>query len=204
MPDPLTVKPYEALKRNTSGTAIRSFKAKQLTVTALFAAIICVAAPVSIPGPAIPLSLATLAVMIAGALLGPVRSSAAVSLYLVIGSVGIPVFAGFKGGFAVLAGPTGGYLAGYIALAFICGMCRIIPARSTTGSASILTALCVLGTIVLYTLGTIWYCIISGSTPASALIICVVPFLPGDALKIALCVTFVVTIRRRFRFEIFG
>ena len=202
MPDPLTVKAYERLKHDIY-RPVRSQKVKQLTATALFAAIICVAAPVSIPAPAIPLSLATLAVMLAGALLGPARGTAAVSLYLIIGSIGIPVFAGFKGGFAVLAGPTGGYLAGYIALAFICGMSRMIPSSSAKGFAFILTALCICGTIVLYTLGTIWYCVISSSTPASALVICIVPFLPGDSLKISMCVAFTVTIKRRSLFEIF-
>ena len=87
-------------------------KTKDLTLTAVMAALICIAGPLTIAIGPVPLSLATFAVYLAGAVLGPKRGTAAVALYLVIGIVGVPVFSGFTGGFQQLAGVTGGSLIG--------------------------------------------------------------------------------------------
>ena len=160
-----------------------------MTHAAMAAAIICVVASLSIPVGAVPVTLATLAVMIAGALLGPGWGTAATAVYLIAGIAGLPIFAGFRGGAGVLAGPTGGYLAGYLALAAISGI-RIKAAENGTKplKAAIRATLCTAGTAILYTLGTAWYCIVTGANEMTALAVCVVPFLPGDAAKIAVCV----------------
>ena len=85
---------------------------KRMCRIALLTAVICVVAPLSIQTGAIPISLATLAVYIAGICLGPRDAVIAVALYLLIGGAGLPVFSGFSRGFAHIAGPTGGYMIG--------------------------------------------------------------------------------------------
>jgi biotin transport system substrate-specific component len=103
-------------------------------LSALFAALIVVGAYVAIPFVPVPLVLANFFVILAGLILGPVWGGAAVAVYLVLGIVGLPVFAGGKGGFAVLLGPTGGFLLGYLAAAvaggFVArGLRDLLPAK---------------------------------------------------------------------------
>ena len=83
-------------------------------LTALLAAALCVMAPMTVPLSPVPITLATLGVYLAAGLLGPWRGAAAVGLYLLLGAVGVPVFAGFSAGFPVLFGLTGGFLWGYL------------------------------------------------------------------------------------------
>ena len=146
----------------------------------LMAAALCVAAPWSIPVGPIPISMATLVVYLAGCVLGAVDGTIAVAVYLLLGAVGLPVFSGFAGGVQKLIGVTGGYLVGYLPLATITGLVAdkakhrwlVVPGM-------------VAGTVVLYALGTAWFMFQSGRTLAESMALCVVPFLPGDALKIA-------------------
>lgn len=152
---------------------------KAMTVTAMFAAFICIVAPWTVPIGAVPISLGTFAVYLCAGTLGWKKSGIAVALYLMLGFVGMPVFTGFSGGFQKLAGPTGGYLAAYILLAVISAW----PYDKLKKFWALPLGM-VLGTAVLYAFGTAWYCIMSGSRLMPALMMCVVPFLPGDALKI--------------------
>lgn len=158
-------------------------KVKDMTLTAVMAALICIAGPLTIAAGPVPLSLATFAVMLAGAVLGKKRGTAAVGLYLLIGIIGVPVFSGFSGGFQKLAGVTGGFLAGYLPCAFFAGLGAERAERE--GRKWILPAMMVLGTAVLYTVGTAWFMIQTGNGLGAALGLCVLPFLPGDAAKIA-------------------
>ena len=97
-------------------------KTKDMTLIAVMAALICVAGPLSIAIGPIPLSLASFAVYLAGAVLGAKRGPLAVAIYLLIGLVGVPVFSGFSGGFQKLIGVTGGYLVGYLPCALLTGL----------------------------------------------------------------------------------
>ena len=155
-------------------------KTKDITLIAVMAALICVTGPLSLWVGPIPLSLTSFAVYMAGAILGSKRGAAAVSVYLIIGLCGIPVFSGFTGGFPKLAGVTGGYLLGYVPCALITGLGTD---RSRDVSLS-LPAFMVLGTVVLYLIGTAWFMILTSSPLGAALSSCVLPFLPGDAIKI--------------------
>lgn len=158
-------------------------KVKDMTLTAAMAALICIAGPLTIAAGPVPLSLATFAVMLAGAVLGKKWGTAAAGLYLLIGTIGIPVFSGFSGGFQKLAGVTGGYLAGYLPCALFAGLGA---ERAEKGKRKwILPAMMVLGTAVLYAIGTAWFMIQTGNGLGAALGLCVLPFLPGDAVKIA-------------------
>ena len=157
-------------------------KIKDMTLIAVMAALICIAGPMTVAVGPVPLSLATFAVMLAGAVLGTKRGTAAVGLYLLIGIIGVPVFSGFSGGFQKLAGVTGGYLIGYLPCAFFSALGA--EQGEKTGRKWILPGMMVLGTAVLYTVGTAWFMIQTGNSLGGALGLCVLPFLPGDAAKI--------------------
>ena len=94
----------------------------QMAVTALMAAAMCVLGPLTVPIGAIPISLANFVICLTAWLLGPKFGTLSVAVYLLIGLVGVPVFSGYGAGIAKLAGPTGGYLVGYLLLAFIGGL----------------------------------------------------------------------------------
>ena len=94
----------------------------QMAVTALMAAALCVLGPLSVPIGAIPISLSNFVICLTAWLLGPKFGTLSVVIYLALGAIGIPVFSGYGAGLAKLAGPTGGYLVGYLLLAFIGGL----------------------------------------------------------------------------------
>ena len=157
-------------------------KVKDMTITAVMAALICIAGPLTIPMGPIPLSLATFAVYLAGAVTGKKYGTTAVGLYLLIGIIGVPVFSGFSGGFQKLAGVTGGYLIGYLPCAFLSG---IGAERAEKKERKwLLPLMMIAGTAVLYAIGTAWFMIQTGNALGAALSLCVIPFLPGDAVKI--------------------
>ncbi len=169
-------------------------KVKDMTLTAVMAALVCIAGPLTIPAGPIPLSLATFAVYLSGAVLGKKRGTLAVALYLLIGIIGVPVFSGFSGGFQKLAGVTGGYLVGYLPCAFLSGLGA--ERAEEESRIWILPAKMAAGTAVLYTIGTAWFMIQSGNALGTALSLCVVPFLPGDTVKIAAAVMLTVPVRK--------
>ena len=154
-----------------------------MTFTALMAALICVAGPLSVSIGPIPLTLATFAVYLAAAVLGSKHGTLAVALYLLIGLVGLPVFSGFSGGFQKRGGVTGGYLIGYLPGSWIGGM-GVKPGQAAPGSRWRLPLFLALGTLAIYVLGTAWFVIQTGNGLVAALSLCVLPFLPGDAIKI--------------------
>ncbi|MDR0813551.1 MAG: biotin transporter BioY [Oscillospiraceae bacterium] len=162
-------------------------KLKDLVVIAVFAALLCVLAPVAVPVGPVPITLATFVIYLAAFVLGTKRAVAAVLLYLLLGLIGIPVFAGFVGGFQKFTSPTAGYLVGYLPLAAIAGL--RVPRRSSgfysPRNIALPILLAVLGTVVLYALGTAWFMLGSHLSLAKSLTLCVLPFLPGDAVKIA-------------------
>lgn len=146
---------------------------------AMFTAIIAVSAQISIPT-AIPFTLQTLGVFVAGAMLGWKRSTLSVFIYILLAVVGVPVLANFSGGFDKVIGITGGYIIGFIFTAFIVGMITDKFGRKT----GILIISMVAGLMVCYLFGTVWFCVISQTTFTKAIMLCVVPYLLFDALKI--------------------
>lgn len=153
-------------------------KTTDLVQTALFAALICVSAPLSVPLFGVPLSCATFAVMMAGAVLKE-KGVLSVGLYLIMGMIGLPVFAGFSGGIGSLIGMTGGYLIGYLPLAYACALAF----RNRDSQISPLPKM-LIGTLVLYAIGTGWFVFVTKMRFTASLAICVYPFLPGDLIKI--------------------
>ena len=148
-------------------------------------AVICVLAPLSIPlSTMVPISLATFAVMLAGAVLGSRQGALCAALYLIIGAIGIPVFAGYSSGAGALFGVTGGFLLGYIPLGFFTGL----GAEKGKMKLPWLTGGMAAGTIILYAIGTIWFMAYLKTGIGAALAACVLPFLPGDIIKMTLVV----------------
>ena len=157
---------------------------KQLIAAALMAALISVLAPLSIPlAGQVPVSLATLAVMLSGALIGSKAGTLSALIYLLLGFIGIPVFAGWTSGAGILFGMTGGYLFGYLPLAFVTGL---FYEKKESPLSLFLGMLA--GTVILYVLGTLWFMKYTGMALAASLSACVIPFLPGDLLKMILVV----------------
>ena len=157
-------------------------KTKELAYIALMTAVISVLAPISLPIVGeVPISLATLAVMLSGVLLGSRNGAAAAALYLVLGAIGVPVFAGYTSGAGILFGVTGGYLFGYIPLAFLSGWFY----ERAKQEKKIMSAFAgmIAGTAVLYALGTVWFIYLTQMDFSGAMMACVIPFLPGDFIK---------------------
>lgn len=156
-------------------------KTRNMALIGLFAAIICICAPFSVPIGAVPISLATFAVYLAAVVLGAKNGTIAVVIYVLIGIIGLPVFSGFQGGIARVIGVTGGYIIGYIPCAFIAG---VIIEKFSDKKTAYFAAL-VLGTLVLYAIGTVWFMLQSGNDLKHSLSVCVIPFLIGDIIKIS-------------------
>lgn len=172
-------------------------KTTYMALCGLFAALMAICSMISIPlgFTPVPVNLATLGVFLAGGLLGKKYGTISLAVYVLIGAVGVPVFAGFRGGLSVLAGPTGGYIIGYIAAAFLVGLLtelflgRKSAAVQKAGSPRVkelllCAAAMVVGLAACYLLGTAWFMISTHTGLWPALVSCVFPFLPGDALKI--------------------
>lgn len=161
------------------------FTVRGMVFMAIFAAIICIAAPFSVQVGPIPITLATFAIYLAGAMLGGKRGMIAVIVYIMLGAAGLPVFSNFNGGFAALLGPTGGYIIGYVPLVLLTG---IFAEMNSKKHRTMMVIGMLLGTAALYTFGTAWFMIMTGSSLGRALALCALPFIPGDLLKIV-CVT---------------
>lgn len=169
------------------------FTVREMVFTAICTALICILAPISVPVGAIPVSLGTFAIYFSAALLGGKRGTAAVIVYIMLGMVGLPVFTFMRGGVGVLFGATGGYIIGYIPLAFLTGVFSDMKSKMHWTMPFGM----VLGTVVMYTFGTAWYMIMSSSTLAAALLACVVPFLVFDSVKMVLATLLAVVLRAR-------
>ena len=154
---------------------------KKAILCALFAALTAAFAQITIPISIIPITLSLVPVYIAGAMLGPVYGGISILVYLLLGLCGLPVFQSFKGGAPVLLGPTGGYIVGFIFTAVITG--AIVKIKKD--KFFIYPIAMVIGCAVCYAFGTAWFVIQSHTPILSALSLCVVPFIPGDILKIA-------------------
>ncbi len=166
-------------------TVTRSYeKTAKLVLCALFAAIMAVSAGLAIPVPGtpVPISLGTLAVMITAGLLGGRWGFASVMVYLLLGACGAPVFGGYTGGLGILMGPTGGYLAGYALTALVAG--SIIEKLNKNDRFFVNVLAMVVGLLFCYLLGTLWFIHLTGMGIGAAMAACVLPFLPGEVVKI--------------------
>lgn len=167
---------------NTSGR----FSTRRLVLIAMVTAITCILAPFSIPIPIspVPISLTNLVLLISIYVLGWKDATISFLVYLLLGAAGMPVFSGFAGGLGKIAGPTGGYLVGFIFMTIIAGIFvdRFMDKRFLVVSGM------VLATAVTYIFGTAWLAFQMEMPFTAALSIGVIPYLPGDTAKIILAV----------------
>lgn len=172
-------------QNETSGTVAvdnQKIRTKQMVLIALMTAVTCVLGPLSIPLPfsPVPISLTNFAIFLAIFVLGMKSGTISFIIYLLLGAVGVPVFSSFRGGFQVLAGPTGGYLIGFIFLALIMGFAldhfdrKLVP--TIIGM--------IIGMAVCYAFGTVWLAKLLSLSFKEGLMMGVIPYLAGDAAKI--------------------
>jgi biotin transport system substrate-specific component len=159
---------------------INKMNTRHLALIGVMSAVICVLGPLSLPIGIVPISLTNLAIYFAVYILGGKKGTLSYIVYLFIGLVGLPVFSGFSGGFPKLAGPTGGYLIGFAFMAFISG----IFIDKFSDKIYICFLGMVIGTIVTYIFGTAWLAYVAHMTFNKALAVGVLPFIPGDIIKI--------------------
>ncbi len=179
-----------------SGFMSSSSEIQKMVYASLFAALIAVGAFISIPVGPVPIVLQNFFVLLAGLTLGPRWGLISVAAYLLTGAVGLPVFAGGTGGIGRLLGPTGGYLLGYLPAVFTVGAVAHAPKKKqwyldATGA--------VCGSLIVYACGVPWLKAVTGMAWEPALWAGMLPFLIGDAIKIAAAVWVVRVIRPVFR-----
>ena len=175
---------------------------RDMVIMALLAALICVLSPWTVPIGPVPVSFGTFAIYLTVYIAGWKRGSISVLIYLLLGFVGLPVFAGFTGGAAKLAGPTGGYLIGYIPMAILIGLVIDRFPGNNLKDRLIGLAAMLAGTWVLYLFGTLWLALVLHYTFAEALAIGVLPFLLTDFLKMVLAAVLGPILRSRIsRFD---
>ena len=177
----------------------RFMSVKDMALTAMFAVFIAVCSWISIPT-AVPFTLQTFAVFCAVSLLGGKRGFFAVLVYIMLGAVGIPVFSGFKGGFGVLLGATGGYIAGFLVIPFVC-----LAAEKIIGENLIVNIISmIVGLVLCYAFGTVWFVKVYTDTKGSmdmvnALKLCVLPFILWDMLKLGLAAALSAAVKQRIK-----
>lgn len=142
--------------------------------------LIAVSAQIAV-GRSVPITAQTLAVLMIAALFGARRGVACVLAYLAEGAAGLPVFAQAKGGLAAFAGPTGGYLVGFVAAAFVVGL---LAEKGWDRRFWSTVLAMVIGNLIIYAFGLTWLSILAG--PRAAIVGGLYPFIPGDILKILL------------------
>lgn len=147
------------------------------------AALTALLAQVAVPLYPVPVTGQTLAVLLVGATLGAARGALSLALYAVLGIVGLPVFSDFSGGAAVLLGPTGGYILGFIVAAALVGWLserawerRVLKALATFAA----------GTLVVFAVGLPWLAVAMGFDLGQTLATGLLPFLIGGAIKTAI------------------
>ena len=164
--------------------AVPGSNLKPLVFAALFAALTAAVSPLKIPlgFTPVPITLQTLVVLMSGAMLGPSYGALAMILYVVVGALGLPVFAGGGSGIGAILGPTGGYLISYFIAAYSIG--KVLQLRKNPKYLDYVFAM-VIGTIIIYVLGAGWaLVVVPGLTFLAVLTGWVLPFIIGDTIKL--------------------
>lgn len=167
---------------------------QSICMVALMTAVMAVAAQIAIPLPlGVPMTLQTLAIMLAGILLGAKKGTYATFIYILVGIIGIPVFSNFTGGYQCIVGPAGGFILSFPLLAFLSGLGIKYRSRFKGALPLFLT----LGNVANLFCGTAMFCIVSGSSLMAGLTSCALPFLPITVIKIVLAAIIGIQIRKR-------
>ncbi len=168
---------------------------RTIAISALIAALMAASALVSIPVGPVPVTLQVMVVVLAALVLQPSGAFAAMAAYVLLGAIGLPVFAGAQGGLGVLAGPTGGFLLGFVLGAPLGAWARTVAeTRLKAPGADVLAAACVI--VSAYAAGWPQLALVTGMSAAKAFAAGVAPFVLWDAIKAAAAIGFAISLRK--------
>ncbi len=177
----------------------RLFSVRDIVLCALFAAVLCVVSPFTLPIGPVPLSLCNFALMTAACVLGGVRGAVSAAVFVAAGVIGLPVFSGGMGGLGHILAPTGGFILSYVPSAALSGAFSTLGRGRKYGFWITLTG-CFLSVVLGYIIGTAWYAFSANiSFSHELLAVCVLPFLPFDTVKCVLAVMLSQLISTRLR-----
>ena len=172
----------------------KTFSVQKMAIIALMTAVLCILAPISIPvfiSP-VPISLGVLAIYLTAYVLSPLDATISVIIFILLGTFGLPVFSGYSGGLSKLVGPTGGYIIGFLFTVYISSLFIHMKKGIIFDVIGMIT-----GLALCYILGTIWFSYQQGKGFIASLLLCVVPFLIGDAIKMIVAVILGTQINKR-------
>ena len=162
---------------------------RELCKISIFAAIIAICAQISIPMPyGVPMTLQTFAIPLAGVVLGAKSGTIATLIYILLGFIGLPVFAGFTGGIGMVFGRTGGFILAFPLMALTAGIGASFKGSKKQKLAWLLLWL-LIGAILLYTVGLLVFYLVTSIPIRVAFGLVVVPFIPTEIIKIILVAT---------------
>lgn len=160
---------------------------------AIMTAITVVMAQISIPMPmGVPMTMQTFAITLAGVILGSKKGGLSILVYVLLGAIGVPVFAGFSGGVQNLIGPTGGFIISFPIMAYVIGLG--VEHRKKKG---MFVLMLILGTVLNYVIGVAMFCIIMNSSVMTGITACVLPFIPTAIIKAVVAALLGLHIRSR-------
>ena len=161
----------------------QAMKTTTMILCAVFAATLCVFSVMIIPIGIVPISMGLFGIMITAGILGLKRGTISVAVFILIGAVGVPVFTGFRGGVAPLAGPTGGYIWGYVPMAALIGVLTLKMPKNKWHAMVRYFFSFLAGVVVCYAMGTAQFMLVQEVDFKTALGLCVIPFIPFDIAK---------------------
>lgn len=182
------------------------WNATDLGLIAVFAALVAgsaLIAAIPVAGMGVPITVQTLAVMLTGLALGPGRAFAAVGLYVLLGLAGLPIFSGGRSGLGVLAGPSAGYIIGFVFAATAAGWLTVLVLRRTAGrpgrlrAALLFAAAMVSSIIFVHGLGILGM-MVNAKLDFSKAFLADLVFYPGDVIKNVLAVTIALALHKAF------
>ncbi|MBS4537129.1 biotin transporter BioY [Clostridium sp. D2Q-11] len=172
-------------------------KSKNIASVSMFVALTAICAQISIPLPSgVPITLQVLPVLLSGVILGSKYGAMSQIVYILLGAIGIPVFANGYSGLQVLAGVTGGYIWSFPIASFIIGLlAKSFSSRSKTKNAIIYSISFILGLLIIYSLGSMQFYKLSGMTYANTLKFTIIPFIIPDLIKIGITVPLAIKLK---------
>jgi len=166
---------------------------RDLCMIGLWTAVIVIMAQITIPMPmGVPMTMQTFAITLAAIVLGSKKGAIATGIYVLLGAIGIPVFAGLTGGFSYIVGPTGGFIISFPIMAFIIGL-----GVEKKKNKALFIILIIVGTIVNYIVGVMMFCGITGNDVMMGITACVLPFIPTAIIKAVVATIMGLQIRTR-------
>lgn len=157
----------------------KKISTRELCMIGLWTAVIVIMAQITIPMPmGVPMTMQTFAITLAAIVLGAKKGAIATGIYVLLGAIGLPVFAGLSGGFSYIIGPTGGFIISFPIMAYIIGL-----GAEKKNNRALFISLIIIGTVVNYIVGVIMFCGITGNSIIVGITACVLPFIPTAIIK---------------------